>query len=230
MRGTGAVCVMRAHTLALFLFFGVVQASFQTSGAQPPPQQSPALTAGAAEAAPGIPLPPRGMVWALDSVDGRQTLAHLAFHPTVVNVHAARNLLMPPLVPTRGSVELGGPHATTRLVSGQTRILVRSRADRQDELEISADPTRMVLVHLRTVGQKRTMTRMSFNYIGTLRSRSQDAIDAEQTSLARGEWTELTPRQPLVPGEYAIVFLPTRLRKSWFPRTVVDFGVGEPAK
>lgn len=228
-----STCALNVHTLALVLFFGALQAPCWTAAAQQVP--IPALSAlpavAMAEAAPpGVPLPAEGMVWALDTVDGRQTLVRLAFHSTVVNSHVARNLLMPPLVPTRGSVELDGPHAVVRLVSGRPVILIRSHAGREDELEISANPRRIALVHLRTMGQKRTMTKMSFNYIGTLRSRSQDAVDTDQTSLVNGDWTEWKPRQPLTPGEYAIVFLPTRPRKSWVPRTVVDFGVGEPAK
>ena len=211
--------------LALFAGVCAIVTATQTIG------QSPAEMV---QVAPGITVPSKGSVWAMDS--GRSGSAvQLYRSPVKVNHHVGKNLAgqlgASILYRPSMSIELHGAHAETRLAMQKPVFYVRQAETFEGEGDLrpgTANDTlssELVLVRLNSFKDKRVEESMSRNGFGASAKRKVNELSITREKLDSG-WLKLSPVAPLEPGEYAIVNLPDSAR--FFSEYAYDFGV-DPA-
>jgi hypothetical protein len=180
---------------------------------------SAAQTPKPIEVAPGIALPAEGAVFGLDQGDNGPALLQIHAHEIHYNPHAGKNML-------RGMV-YAGPHATVEVpgvtsealfLSTKPVLYVHLQGDDPDILR-----TRLHLLWLTPAGNTRVAIDMSSNVFGGHRHRNVDEVPSDITMIDGTYWVKITPQAPLVPGEFAVVFLPTD--PNLFPDMVYDFTV-----
>lgn len=159
--------------------------------------------------APGLRIPNGNVPWALDVVDGKQVL---------VPVHHAV-----PAQPGGPSTTLDGAASRTALHSVSPVFFVHS-SDRTENTGDSGrgTPTGWALQQARVDGSSRTLERVKFADVNAATVCSGPVVCTQAEALPGG-WLRLTPRQPLQPGEYALLPVP-RSATSLLP-LVYDFSV-----
>jgi hypothetical protein len=212
--------------LALFVGTCAIITVTQMIGQSPP---------GMVQVAPGIAVPSKGSVWAIDS---SQTGSPVQLYrtPVKVNRHLGKNLagqlggsfLYRPSM----SMELHGAHADTRLTMQNPVFYVRQAETLEGEGDLrpgTANDTltsELVLVRLNSSKDKRVEESMSTNGFGTGAKRKLNQVSITRDKLDSG-WLKLSPVAPIEPGEYAIVTLPGSA--AFFNEYVYYFGV-DPAQ
>ena len=184
---------------------------------------------------PGISLPSKGSVWAIDS---SRTVSQVQLYrsPVKVNRHLRKNIAgelgASVLYRPSMSIELHGAHAETRLTMQNPVFFVRQAQTFEGEGDLrpgTANDTitsELVLVRLNSSKDKRVEASMSTNGFGTGAKRKLNQVSITRDKLDSG-WLKLSPVAPLEPGEYAIVSLPGSA--AFFNEYVYDFGV-DPAQ
>jgi hypothetical protein len=61
------------------------------------------------------------------------------------------------------------------------------------------------------------------NVFGGQRTRNVDEVPSDMQMVEGTNWLKLTPKEPLLPGEFAIAFLPKDVNQQ--PGSVYDFSV-----
>lgn len=187
------------------------------------------------QVAPGIAVPSKGSVWAIDS---SRTVSPVQLYrsPVKVNQHWGKNLAgeLGGSVfyrPSR-SIELHGSHAETRLTMHNPVFYVRQAATFEGEGDLRPGTahddsltSELVLVRLNSSKDKRVEESMSTNGFNRDAKRKLNEVSITRDKLDSG-WLKLSPSAPLEPGEYAIVGLPSSA--AFFSEYVYDFGV-DPA-
>ncbi len=180
---------------------------------------SAAQTPKPIEVAPGITLPAEGMVFGLDSKDGGPVLQQIHASEIHYNPHAGSNTLR--------SAIYAGPHQTIEVNGLQSETIFSSTKAvfyvhlLEDNPEIQRK--RIHLLWLTPANKTRVAIDMGANYFGGHHHRNIDEVPADITSISGTNWVKITPQAPLLPGEFAIAFLPEDL--SLFPDVVYDFSV-----
>jgi hypothetical protein len=188
------------------------------------------------QVAPGITVPSKGSVWAIDS---SRTVSSVQLYrsPVKVNQHWGKNLAgelgASVLYRPSRSIELHGAHAETRLTMHNPVFYVRQAATFEGEGDLrpgtAHDDTiasELVLVRLNSSKDKRVEESMSTNGFNRDAKRKLNEISITRDKLDSG-WLKLSPVAPLEPGEYAIVSLPSSA--AFFSEYAYDFGV-DPAR
>ena len=89
---------LRKYLVYAVLFSAVAAAhAAQDTGARLPPSSAGAVTAPNSDAvpfeiAPGIPLPPKGIVWILDKAEEKQELVRVSLNKASFNRHVGENV------------------------------------------------------------------------------------------------------------------------------------------
>lgn len=178
------------------------------------------------EVAKGLELPDQDSVFALDTYEGTPELVELPPNELAVDAKTHHGLsTLNPLAGGRASIELPGAHAKVHLHVNDPAIYVSLNA---------TDDSEKVLSHAMTVnttGAKEIANRRhgahspqsgfaivkvderrAVRIVGAIHisptgniSQSEDAISVKVEVMPGKHWLKLTPTQPLLIGEYALV-------------------------
>lgn len=198
------------------------------------------------EVAPNLKLPPAGSVVALDRFDNGNELVSLAQSDADLNKNTAHNILKAAINPIASShqlMQLNGTHAQIQLHTGTPVLYVRIgdnlppdppddafRVDTHgtDNSSVNAAvpaggaaTSQYVIVRADVRTDVRIIGSFKTTIAGQV-SRQEDVMETASEMLPGGHWMKLTPKAPLLPGEYALmeVLSPRQVNLS-----VWDFGV-----
>jgi len=198
------------------------------------------------EVAPNLKLPEQGSVLALDHFNDGNELVYLPQSDSDLNKNTAHNILKATINPIASShqlIQLKGTHAAVQLHTGTPVIYVRIGDDLPPEPAADA-----VVVDTHGAGNNsvnaavpaggaatsqyvivRADVRTDVRVIGSFKttvtgqvSQQEDVMETASELLPGGHWMKVTPKQALLPGEYALmeVISPTVVNLgAW------DFGV-----
>ena len=183
--------------------------------------------------APGLYLPTKGTVWALDQFESKDQLVHLKYDQTGVNNHTASNLLKGSVVPfvfkQTKTIEVKGVSAAVRLHTTHPVIYCRSIYEGDEESSPDANAVthiELAVVKLRVEGDKRLVSTVEFTQLTGKAARSEGRVEATAERIGDSHWMKITPKEALVPGEYGVVPLPKG--QNLFSPVVYDFAI-DPA-
>ncbi len=183
------------------------------------------------EVAPGLALPDAGHVWALDKFAGEPQLIQLKYTLVNVNNNAASNMLKTNLAPfiykPKVTLELPGPAAVVRLHDATPAIFLVGVYKDEDAAEPRSQFANLALVRVKVRGDKRVVSAIAFTQVTGNAKRSQEIIETSVEKFGANGWFKLMPKQPLEPGEYALVRLPEQDRM--FGASIFDFAVDPSA-
>lgn len=188
--------------------------------------------------APGLRLPDGGGVFLFDQFKGQPQLVELVQEGGELNKHTGKNILRAALNPlalsSKQTIELKGLHARVQAHGAQPTIYVNvdtsgANSDQQGAAKPAQKPDtdqlpdryRIIRVEQRKDG--RVIGNLSVAIYGRV---SEKENWVKTTSTAVGDWMKVTPAEPLVPGEYALVEM---LDKKQMNLYVWDFGVNPAA-
>jgi hypothetical protein len=180
---------------------------------------SAAQTPNPVEVAPGVTLPAEGMVFGLDQKDGGPALQQIHASEIHYNPRAGSNTLRSVIYArSHHTIEVIGLQSETIFTSTKAVFYVHLL---EDNPEIQRK--RIHLLWLTPTDTTRVAIDMGANYFGGHHQRNIDEVPADITSISGTNWVKITPQAPLLPGEFAIAFLPED--PSLFPDVVYDFSV-----
>jgi hypothetical protein len=205
---------MRKRTLfTVIALFGLIQCNAQT----PKPT----------EVAPGISLPTSGdgTVFALDTTATGPVLLHIQPHEVVTASHAVTNFLRAQVYSgPHSSAEVDSPHAPISLASTKAILFVRIVGENAEIMR-----SWVHLLWLQPNKKRREVSDFSRNIFGGQHTRNVDDVPCTMEMIEGTNWLKITPNDPLLPGEFAIAFLPKDVNQ--YPEVVYDFSVsgGKPS-
>ena len=177
---------------------------------------------------PGLRLPNTGGVFLFDTYKDQPQLVELLQNGSDLNKHTSRNILRSVMNPislsSTQTFELKGEHARVQSHVPQPAIFIDVDTDSsepsfdQQAISDKDKPPRYGLVRLENKKDLRVVGKLSVAAYGKT-SQKENWVPVTISSL--GEWTKLTPTEPLAPGEYAVVEL---LEKKQINLFVWDFG------
>ena len=229
--------MVRSGRLVMFLCFvalaanvGAQSAAEMQSSPSAARAASPSSDPSLMEAAPGIPLPPYGTAWILDSGENKSRLIRMHFSSALPNKHVAKNLARDELMVLKdvSTLDLPGGAAALRITSRTTAIFVRKSELQTPEVQsivtAMGAASHYVLLRMRAVEGRRVLCSFSYWKLGGKRTRHEDDVETTTEEIPGGRWLKLTPKQPLPDGEYAVVAMPEDTTQAG--TYVYDFGVG----
>ncbi|HXB62379.1 MAG TPA: hypothetical protein VNU94_05975 [Acidobacteriaceae bacterium] len=198
------------------------------------------------EVAPNLKLPDSGSVLALDTFNDGNELVSLSQSDSDLNKNTAHNILKATINPIASShqlIQLKGTRAVVQLHTGTPAIYVRIGDDLPPEpppdavmVDTHGTDNNSVNAAVPAGGAAtsqyvivRADVRTDVRVIGSFKttitgevSRQEDVMETASETLSGGHWMKLTPKAPLLPGEYALmeVLSPKQVNLS-----VWDFGV-----
>jgi hypothetical protein len=210
---------------------------------QPIPQTDPLIEPEvglSTNAVPGTPigeglvLPSRGHVWARDRFNGQPQLFQLKFVPTEIDRHSGSNLLKANLAPfiykPKESIEVSGAAASVRLHDQSASIYVRGyEASSEDAAPSSATSTRsdLALVRVESKKDRRIISTIAFTQLTGKAARNYLTVAFTIEKVGNTDWRKITPRDPLPPGEYALLCMPRG--QDLLPAEIFDFAIDPKA-
>src|SRR5579864_3425012 len=186
--------------------------------------------------APGLSLPDDGGIFLLDTYKQQQQLVALEQRGGELNKHTGRNILRAAINPlslsSKQTIELEGAHSAVQAHVSQPVIYLQL-----DAMETPADGAQVQhppdashppedhyrIVRLQSKKDSRGVGDLNVAVTGRL---SQKENWIKTTSAHFGDWTKITPDEPLAKGEYAVVEI---LDKGQINLFVWDFGVDASA-
>jgi hypothetical protein len=198
------------------LFIAMVLSCFTAAVAQSPAPAGP-------EIAPGITLPAGGVVFGLDQKDSGPALQQIRASEIHYNPHAGSNTLRSAIYArSHHTIEVIGLQSETIFTSTKAVFYVHLL---EDNPEIQRK--RIHVLWLTPTETTRVAINMGTNYFGGHNQRNIDEVPVDIAPISGTNWVKVTPQAPLLPGEFAIAFLPED--PSLFPDVVYDFSVpGKP--
>jgi hypothetical protein len=178
---------------------------------------------------PGLRLPSTGGVFLLDTFRDQPQLVELIQNGSDLNKHTSRNILRSVMNPLGGSstqtLELKGEHARVQSHLAQPVIFMNVDTSGTAEPAFTQKPSDKDQKSNR-YGLVRAEKKKDLRVVGKLNVAMFGKVDQKEswiplTSSSLGDWTKLTPTEPLRPGEYAVVEL---LDKKQINLFVWDFG------
>lgn len=195
------------------------------------PQAAPVAVAAAAQTSDsgnsvGDNLPKgKGLFWVLPENGSWTRLVPLR---VVINTHAGANFAgsmaesffyKPHL-----TLDLPGARAIVRLPKGRARFYLRLYRGDMDEADLKMMDFDVAIVHVETKKDHRVVINQKFNSLnGHPSDRNVETVASNETDIAGGVWTEMSPDVALDAGEYALMLLPKD--KRWLSDFVLDFGI-----
>jgi len=195
------------------------------------------------EVAPGLELPDRDSVFALDTRQGTPELVELRSSELSVNNRARRGLVtLNPLNETRATLELEGSTACVHLHGSNPSIYISLESRENADQVISHAQTVNTRGAKDTASRKhgarseksgfavvRADSRRAVRIVGAVHvsvkggiSQSERVVPARFEAFENGHWLKITPTAPLTTGEYALVEI---LSTGDMSQTVWDFRV-----
>ena len=188
--------------LALLLFSCALHAQTADRSASPPSAATAAPPAhsstysvsnGELIVAPGLRVPNGNVPWALDTIDGKQVL---------VPVHHSA------LTPSGTSTALQGAAPMTPLHATSPVFFIHT----SDRTENNGDsgrgtPTGWALLPVKVESGSRTIGRVKFADVNAATVCAEPVICTQAEALPGG-WLRMMPREPLQPGQYALLPVP----------------------
>lgn len=238
--------MLHSRRFVMFLFSVALAAALAAAGGEQyklQAQSSPPPATGATplnsdpsliEVAPGIPLPPYGTAWILDSGENKSRLIRMRPENAVANKHIGKNLARDELMVLKdvSTLDLPGAASRLRITSQTTAIFIRkSELETQQVQPVGSAmgaAAHYVVLRLRQLEDRRVLCSFSYWKLGGKRARQEDDVENLTEEIAGGRWLKLTPKQPLPDGEYAIVAMPEDQTQA--STSAYDFGVGSPLK
>jgi len=160
------------------------------------------------EVKPGLRLPFQGGVYVLDYWRDQPELIELVQNGSDINKNTGRNVLraaINPLAKAKQTIELKGPHARVQSHVAQPSIYVNINLDEDPKTGPAASN---VSQHFRIV---RVDTKKDSRVVGAIEiavygkvSQKANFVETRARPIT-ADWIEVTPTQPLEPGEYALV-------------------------
>lgn len=179
------------------------------------------------EVAPAITLPSDtdGVVYVLDPAPGGPVLQHIQPHEVMTATRAGSNFLRAQVfMGPHLSAEVDGLHSGTVISSDKAIVYVRLTGESAE-----IDKQRVHLLWLREGKKRREITDLSMNIFGGQRTRHLDEVPCTISTVEGTNWVKIVPDEPLLPGEFAVAFLPKDVNQQ--PSAVFDFTVaGDPSK
>lgn len=176
------------------------------------------------EVLPRLRLPNQDGVWALDYFENQPELVTLEQNSGDVNQRTGHNVLRATINPLAGrkqEVRLDGDRAKVHLHGAEPDIYVSlSGADDTAAPDastfdthgakgapvVSSPESQYAIVRLDVRRNYRVVTSLNLSALGHV-SQSQDVVPTTRTILPGRHWMKVTPKQPLITGEYAVVEL-----------------------
>ncbi len=186
----------------------------------------------------GLVLPATGHVWATDVFDGTRQLVQMKFLPTNLDRHVGSNALKTNLAPfiykPKQTIEIQGAAASVRLHDPNVVIYIRGYGSFNEDASDAADPTatsstqtELLIVKVKPAKDKRVISTIAFTQVTGNAARASQAIEVHAEALGNTDWQKITPKEPLAPGEYALVPMPRG--QNLFPSAVFDFSIDPKA-
>lgn len=174
--------------------------------------------------APKLRLPDSevGGVYLLDEFQGRPELAEIIQDGADVTKNSRKDILraaVNPLGSSHQSFELQGAHA--RVQSHRTTPVIYLCVQSEEKAIDLADHYRLVRVDFNEPRNTRSVGTLNVKITGKTRQ-SQKFVPATVAKVNAGPWVKISPKQPLEPGEYAVVEM---LNEGEMNLYVWDFGV-----
>ncbi len=181
-------------------------------------------------AAPGLSIPSTAAPWALDNFEGHTELIPIHHATVTMNRHTGKNiagslagsLFYHPEMTT----ELAGEHARAQLHTAMPVLYFHVEDQDSGNDADSGDKYTFEIVPARVEGDRRIVSAVSFNQLTTHAKRKSSAAPTTTENLGHG-WYRMTPKAPLTPGEYVLLYQPARAEE--FATTVYPFGVDPKA-
>jgi hypothetical protein len=178
---------------------------------------------------PGLRLPNTGGVFLLDTFKDQPQLVELIQNGSDLNKHTSRNVLRSVMNPVGTSstqtLELKGEHARVQSHVAQPAIFLNvdigenvQPAFTQKGPDKEQQSNRYGLVRMEKKKDLRIVGKLTVAMYGKV-NQKENWIPLNASSV--GDWTKLTPTEPLPPGEYAVVELLDKKQVNLF---VWDFG------
>jgi hypothetical protein len=197
--------------------------------------QQQADLARSPQVAPGLSLPDNGGVFLLDTYQNQPQLSELQQSGGEVRQHATTNVLRAasnPLAGVKQVIEFSGAHARiqshTAVPSLYINIDTNSNAGFNGKIPGTPPPLapaeRFKIVRVEVRGGKRIAGSIQTGATGKMKA--DENFVASTVTAMTGGWVKLSPTEPLVPGEYAVVEM---LGKEGMNLYVWDFGVNPSA-
>jgi hypothetical protein len=182
----------------------------------------------------GLVLPPVSHVWARDSFDGNRQLVQMKYVPTEIDRHAGSNILKANMAPfvfkPKQSIEIEGAAAGVRLHDPNVAIYIRGYAIGSEDAAASPETSTqmdLTLVRVESKKDRRIVSTVAFTQITGKAARSNQTVVLTIEKVGNTEWQRITPNEPLLPGEYALMCMPRG--QSLFPTRVFDFAIDPKA-
>jgi hypothetical protein len=166
--------------------------------------------------APGLRLPSEGGVYALDTYLTEPQLLPLDQSTGQVNKNVKGNVLRAAINPVAGSkmtIELAGARSKIQIHAALPTIYVNlDPIDQEEDSAIVQDTPkkgtqlpwdRFRIVRVRVKGDKRVVGAIKTAIYGKSKAES-DLVETTAEQFGEG-WIKITPKEPLPPGEYALV-------------------------
>jgi len=182
------------------------------------------------QVAPGLRIPMRDGVFLLDTFQGEPQLVEVQQNVGDVNRDTKGNILRGAINPVAGvkaSIELDDAHAKIQSHAAIPSLYMNVEADpgtpqQPDQAQELSDHFRILRAQVK--GNKRVLGDIKRQVTGKVRQ-EQHLVKTTVTRL-QGGWLKITPTEPLVPGEYAVVEM---MGKEGMNLYVWDFGVNPKA-
>lgn len=184
--------------------------------------------------APGLRLPEQGGVFLLDKFAQKDSLVELVQNSTQQNKHTGKNILRAVVNPLpsgpRQTMDLPGAHARVQSHLTTPQIFVNINFDDdaatggEEAVKLSKEE-RFKIVRVKPSGKyKRSVADIKISLLGSMKEQ-RNVIPTTAESVGT-DWVKVTPKQPLEPGEYALVEMLTPKQMNLY---VWDFGVNPAA-
>ena len=188
--------------------------------------------------APGLRLPPTGGIFLLDVYSHQAQLNELPQNSGEIRRNTGRNILRATVNPLSGqkqSIELNGQHARIQSHVGNPFIYVDIDEDSAQPDSPGTSPHAISLKPINSrfrIVRVESVAKKNVRVVGNIKVAIYGKVSQEgkfvpvKAEAFSGPWLKITPLEPLVPGEYAIVEM---LEDNQMNLYVWDFGVNPNA-
>lgn len=177
-------------------------------------------------AAPGLPVPPSGLPYALDHFQGKPELVPIHHSTVDVNSHNGSNiagsLAAGVFFKPKTTIELAGEHARTVLHDAMPAIFVHTLVDPDGAPAGPTGGAEFAIVKAFANKDKRVFSEIRHTQLTGNAKRKDGAVETRSEALGDG-WVKITPVTALPPGEYG--FMPLPKNQNTFSTVVFDFAI-----
>ena len=185
------------------------------------------------EVAPGVRLPDSGGVYMLDTYRGQGELVELVQNGGELNKQTGKNIMravINPISVSKQTVEIKGLKSRVQAHVAQPEIFLDIDVSDEEKAADSAaiqsgakaaPANRFQIIRLDKTKNSRIVGDLKIYMYGKVKQ-EQKMIDTASDPLPGNEWVKIYPKQPLSPGEYAVVEMVDPKQMNLY---VWDFGI-----